>query len=94
MSNPFPKKQYGRIFVMHKDHIDKVNDIMKKIDDYEYDYCPDNLVTLYDSKIPLIYLHKFEMCKDKITYECLKKGIFVWCVSFHLESYIWPEDLK
>lgn len=36
--NEFPRKGYGRIFVEKEEDIEKVKDIIRKMDEFEFEY--------------------------------------------------------
>ncbi len=79
----FCRKTWGRIFIQKEEHHILVHNILREIDEYEYDqYKPDELVAVYrpGEENKLVYLHKFEMDKIAIMRACLAKGIWVWCV--------------
>ncbi len=46
--NPtFPRKGYGKIFVEKEEDIKKVEDIIKAMDEYEFDYMPENMISVF-----------------------------------------------
>lgn len=49
--NSFPRKGYGRIFVEKEEDIPIVKEIIHKMDEYEYDYLPEELITVFDPNI-------------------------------------------
>lgn len=56
----FDRKGYGRIFVEKQDDIQKIKDIIKEIDEYEYDYLPDKLISVFsEEEYRSVYTHKF-----------------------------------
>lgn len=59
-SMQFTRKGYGRIFVEKQEDIQKIKDIIKEIDDYEYGYLPDDLITVFTKEnYESTYVHKF-----------------------------------
>lgn len=73
----FCYKGYGRIFVQKEEDIQKVKNKIKEIDDFEYEYLPDNLITVWNKDLnDLTYTHKFdEMNIDNLCEELQKGGI-------------------
>ena len=51
MSNTFPRKAYGRIFVEKEEDIDKVKEIIRKMDEFEYEYLTNDLITVFSPNI-------------------------------------------
>ena len=49
--NTFPRKGYGRIFVEKEEDIPLVEEIIRKMDEYEYDYLPEKLITVFNPVI-------------------------------------------
>ena len=49
--NQFPRKGYGRIFVEKEEDISKVKEIICKMDEFEYEYLPPELITVFNSNI-------------------------------------------
>jgi len=79
-SQRFAYKTYGRIFVTQADHIPLVEAIIKDLDEFEYEYMPDDLITVYKPNPLMVYLHKFEIDKIALTAKCWEAGIWIWCV--------------
>jgi hypothetical protein len=75
------RKTYGRIFVPTEEHVARVLEIMKAIDENEFTvYMPEKLVVAFSPEESLIFLHKFEMDKNAILFKCWSEGIPVWIV--------------
>lgn len=49
--NTFPRKGYGRIFVEKEEDIEVVKEIIRKMDEYEYEYLPEKLIAVFDPNI-------------------------------------------
>ena len=49
--NEFPRKGYGRIFVEKESDIPIVKEIIRKMDDFEYRYLPEDLIAVFDPNI-------------------------------------------
>ena len=57
----FPHKGYGRFFVENEEDIAKVKEIIKEMDDFEYAYLPEDLITVFsDENMQSVYTHKFD----------------------------------
>lgn len=78
--NTFQHKGYGRIYVDSFEDINKVKAVIKEMDDYEYTYMPENLITTFSEYPKVIYTHKFsDLSLDAITALCWTIGVKVWC---------------
>ena len=64
MSNPrmtFDRKDYGRILVQKEEDIDKVKEIIKEMDEFEYGYMPQDLIGVFErGNIETVYTGKFD----------------------------------
>lgn len=80
------QKAKGRIFVRHKEHVQQVAEILKQIDEFEYNYLPDNFIAVYNEGGPnhLIYTHKFDPNILTLEKACLDKGIKIVVYSSNL----------
>ena len=88
----FSRKGYGRIFVEKEEDIQKVEDIMKEIDEYEFNgYYPagnymggnyERLVTVFSEKnYKSVYVGKFdEMDISKVLKKAWEQGIHCFAV--------------
>lgn len=73
------RKGYGRIYVDTVENIDKVKEIIKEMDEFEYDYLPKDLITVYTDYPNVCYTHKFDaLDMDKLTGYCWSMGIRIW----------------
>jgi len=81
MARTFTRKGYGRIYVDNDDNIDKVKEIIKQMDEFEFDYLPEKLITNINNYPEFEYCHKFDALDlDELTYRCYIAGIFIMCV--------------
>ena len=91
--NTFPRKAYGRIFVEKEADISKVKDIIRKMDEFEYDYLPEKFITVFDSNIKAFsdgskhfwmdfaYTHKFDSLDlNELQFRCWAAGVKIFCV--------------
>lgn len=86
----FAKKTSGRIFVRHEADVQRVIDIIKELDEFEFGYLPDGFVTVMPedvSKAKLTYGHKFELRTDLLKLECWRQGIEVMLVTGWRDPY-------
>ena len=73
-------KGMSRCFCYETKHVEKINKILKEIDEHEHDYMPDKWVTLYNPKSSkLVYSGKYEPDVHKLIKMCAdnKIGIFI-----------------
>lgn len=98
MSNTFPRKAYGRIFVEKEEDIDKVKEIIRKMDEFEYGYLTNDLITVFSPTIrrfpdpdpkdhlwlDMAYTHKFDSLNlNELQFRCWAAGIKVFCCMNH-----------
>jgi predicted RNA-binding protein with EMAP domain len=71
-----PHKGYGRIYVEKKEDIQKVKDIIKQMDEFEYGYLPKDLITVFEGKKEMTYTHKFaDLDINDLIIKCWNQGI-------------------
>ncbi len=94
--NSLGKKTYGRIWVRTEEDRIRVVKIIEELDEFEASYLgsrdggEDDFVAVWPTdpkKASLTYGHKFEICRDKLRYECWLHGIEVWIVSDRRQDY-------
>lgn len=78
----FSRKGYGRIFVEKEEDINKVKDIIKEIDEYEFSYLPDGFIAVFnENNMHAVYTHKFcDLDIQLLCRVCWERGIhmFPW----------------
>ena len=91
-TNTLPRKSHARIFTTSLENVEKIKNIMKDMDDFEYEYFPKDLITYSKPslakigdkdcyKIPLIYTGKFdEMDMNELSIRCMMENIpiYIW----------------
>ena len=61
------------------DDIDKVMEIIKEMDEFEYEYLPEGLIKPFSEYPSVTYTHKFsDLDMDDLTAKCWERGIFIW----------------
>ena len=73
----FSRKSYGRIFVEKEEDIIEVHNIIKGMDEYEFEnYMPKDIVCVFDKDAVLTYTHKFtDIDLNDLMYRCWLNGI-------------------
>lgn len=74
----FDYKGYGKIFVEKESDIEKVKEIIKEMDDFEYSYLPSNLIGVFEKVdiIELAYVGKFDKLNiQELLIKCWKLNI-------------------
>ena len=91
MYNTFPRKAYGRIFVEKPEDVEKVKSIIKQMDEFEYEYLPDDFIVPFSVETASIggkqeyvmrlqYTHKFDnLDLNELQFRCWAFGIKVFC---------------
>ena len=92
MSNTLSRKSYGAIYVDKSENIEKVKEIIKEMDEFEFDYLPDELIKPFSEYPSVAYTHKFcDLDMDALTAKCWNKGIFMWVFDARTE---YPADCR
>jgi hypothetical protein len=77
--NILTRKGYARIYVEKPEDVARVEDIIKELDAFEFEYLPDKLVAPMTEYPALVYTHKFDgMCMNRLTAICWQRGIYIW----------------
>jgi len=72
-------KGYGRIYVEKEEDIELVKDAIKELDEFEIEYLPESLITVFTDYPKVVYTGKFDdMDMDMLTHVCWLKGIKIW----------------
>ena len=85
----FERKGYGRIFVQKEEDIQKVKDIIKEMDEFEYEYLPENLIAVFSPEnMDSVYTHKFDdLDTNELTRKCWECGIYMFCWFGEMTEY-------
>jgi len=79
MNNTLTHKGYGRIYVDLPEHIEMVKAIIKELSEFEFEYLPKELITVFTDYPEVVYTHKFsDLSMVFLTAECWKRGIKIW----------------
>lgn len=88
MNNTLTHKGYGRIYVEKRDDIEKVKETIRLMDEFEYSYLPDELITVYTDFPKVVYTHKFsDMDIADLTNRCWNLGIKIWVFDSGHDEY-------
>lgn len=89
--NNFPRKGYGAIFVENQEDVERVKNIIREMDEFEYGYLPENFIkpfvvetTEISGKehyvLRLNYTHKFDdLDLNELLVRCWGQGIKAFC---------------
>ena len=89
--NTFDAKTYGAIYVYDPENIQKVKDVIRDMDDLEFEYLPDELIKPFSDYPNVSYTYKFDdLDLDALTAKCWSKGILIWIFKSGNEKY--PES--
>ena len=88
--NEFPRKGYGRIFVEKEEDISAVKEIIRKMDEFEYDYLPEKLIAVFNPfptdkpkehlVLDMEYTYKFDSLDlNELQFRCWAAGIKIFC---------------
>ena len=82
-------KGKSRCFVFHEEHIEKVEQIIKELDDFEYCYMPKNWVSLPDKYWDnLVYNGKFDINIPILVEACANEKIGIIVRSSNIDNEI------
>ena len=77
--NTLSPKNYGAIYVNDPKDIEKVKEVIKGMDEFEYGYLPSELIKPFAEYPAVCYTHKFsDLDMDDLTAKCWAKGIMIW----------------
>lgn len=80
MANTFNRKSYWAIYVDTKENIARVKEIIKIVDEYEYDYIPSDLIKPMSDFWQVWYTWKFDDIDMGIIEKlCFNEGIHILC---------------
>ncbi len=82
------RKTYGRIFVAKPEDVQIVEETIREVDEFEYDYLPKGLVAVYGQDDELKYLHKFEIDRNALARACMDKGVWIWVVDGARDPFV------
>lgn len=76
----FTRKGYGRIYIKNIKDVEKIKNIIKEMNEFEFYYLPNNIFAYIDSFPEVVYMGKFdELDLDLLTVICAKNGIDIFC---------------
>ena len=82
----FTYKGYGRIYT-NPENIKEVETIIKELDEFEWCYYSEGLVTSWDRYPNIEYVGKFELDGDKFKEICKERNIPVFIFDAFMNSY-------
>ena len=83
----FTRKWYGRIYIKDGINKERVEELIKILDEFEYDYLPSNLITTFDNYPQVEYTGKFEIDLDLLEANCINEGINIFCFDAWHQEY-------
>lgn len=86
--NTFTRKGYGRIYVETIEDIARVKAVIKEMDEFEYEYMPDDLIAPFSEYPKVVYTAKFcDLDTSTLTALCWSIGVKVWCYDSGSNEY-------
>lgn len=77
----FTYKGYGRIYVRTPEDIQVVEDLLRELDQNEFDYYyPGDLVTTFDKYPWCVYTGKYEQNLKELKQVCAERNIPIFCL--------------
>ena len=86
--NAFTYKGYGRIYT-NPENIQDVENIIKFLNEFEWDYYPKGLVASWDIYPNVAYVGKFELDEEKFKELCKKAHIPVFVLDGGIGGNLW-----
>lgn len=76
------EKHEARIYTDKETNIPKIKDIIKEIDEFEFEYLPQDLITVFKGDIQYVYNGKFyDIDMDEVIKRCWQQGIIAfYCI--------------
>ena len=88
MARYLTRKGWGRIYCADAADVNRVNQIIQSMDEFEYDYLPKGMVAPFSEYPKVIYTHKFDgLDVDALTAICWRAGILIWVFDSGYEEY-------
>lgn len=88
-------KGYGRIYVSNKKDIERVKEIIKKIDEFEYHYIPEDFIAEFSEFPNLKYTHKFsDLDLDVLEAMCFINNIKIFILDNGNQEFVRNEKLE
>ena len=86
--NTLPRKGYGRILVQKEEDIQKVKDIIKEMDDFEYDYLPDDMIAVFKTNdVKTVYTLNFDSLDlNELQIRCWEQNIPIMIIKGLIET--------
>lgn len=63
-----------------QEDVEVVKKMIEKVDDFEFEYMPDNVVAVFGEDDELVYLGKFEIDINALARACMEVGVWIWYV--------------
>ena len=83
------RKGYARIYVADPEKVERVKEIIRELDEFEYDYLPGDLVAPWSEYPKLCHTHKFDgLCMNLLTRTCWDEGVFIWVCDNGFEEFL------
>jgi len=77
--NALTRKGWARIYVDKPEDVERVKSIIRELDEFEWEYLPEDLVAPFQTYPELVYTHKFDgLCMNRLAAVCWKRGIHLW----------------
>ena len=88
-SMQYSRKGYGRFFVEKEEDIEKIKQIIQELDEYEFEYLPENLITVFDPEnYESVYTHKFcDLDMGRVLKVAWERGIHCFAVFGKINQY-------
>lgn len=85
--NTLTRKGFARIYVHKEGDVERVDEIIKELDEFEHEYLPSGMIAPFSEYPSLCYTHKFDgLCMNRLTAECWRRGVLIWvCDNGHCE---------
>lgn len=86
--NTFSRKDYGKILVREEKDIQKVKDIIKEMDPFEYEYLPENFIAVFEkNNVETTYTHKFDSLDlNELQLRCWEADIPIMIINGLLDT--------
>ena len=82
----FSYKGYGRIYT-NPENIQEVENIIKELNEFEWDYYPGNLVASWDAYPSVVWIGKFELDEYLFNQSCKARNIPVFVFDSEDEQF-------
>lgn len=83
------EKGWSRLYVRNQDDVDRVVEIVRELDSFEFDYMPEGWVAAFDEFPNVVYTGKFGgLCMTRLVATCWSRGIACFVFDARYKNWV------